>query len=194
MPYLDGIEIYHLPPFSPELAARSCSAARSTMAALLDPVTGARKSRARPGCPARDFYQSVIHAVLGEQQEKAALTTPAYAGRSISCSIGHVLVEVVKDVAPMMVGGFIYPFSEFATPRTDSPSGSAIRRDPKAAIQEARQLMAGGGLCQGFKDVDFLVRDSRHFKLWAVAIQAMLKEALNVEVHPPHRPGLGVVR
>ena len=27
-----------------------------------------------------------------------------------------VLVDVVKDVAPMMVGGFIYPFSEFATP------------------------------------------------------------------------------
>jgi len=23
----------------------------------------------------------------------------------------------VKDVAPMMVGGFIYPFSEFATPK-----------------------------------------------------------------------------
>ena len=28
-----------------------------------------------------------------------------------------VLVDVVKDVAPLMTGGFIYPFSEFATPR-----------------------------------------------------------------------------
>ena len=29
----------------------------------------------------------------------------------------QVLVDVVKDVAPLMMGGFIYPFSEFATPR-----------------------------------------------------------------------------
>jgi peptide/nickel transport system substrate-binding protein len=33
------------------------------------------------------------------------------------------------------------------------------------------------------KDVDFLVRDAPSFKLWAPAIQAMLKEALNIETN-----------
>ena len=31
----------------------------------------------------------------------------------------HVLVDVVKDVAPMMVGGFVYPFSEWASPKEE---------------------------------------------------------------------------
>jgi hypothetical protein len=29
------------------------------------------------------------------------------------------LIDVVKDVAPMMVGGFLYPFSELAAPQQE---------------------------------------------------------------------------
>src|SRR5438445_31909 len=55
------------------------------------------------------------------------------------------------------------------------------QRDPKASVQEARKLMAEAGYPNGLKDVDFLVREIATFKLWAVAIQAMLKETLNIE-------------
>ena len=41
--------------------------------------------------------------------------------------------------------------------------------------------MAAAGYAKGLKGVDLLVRDVPHTKIWAVAIQAMLKEALNVE-------------
>ena len=50
-----------------------------------------------------------------------------------------VLMDVVKDVAPMRVGGFIYPFSEFATPpeeltkRVGYQTGSDGRRSRKRA-------------------------------------------------------------
>src|SRR5437660_1183095 len=54
--------------------------------------------------------------------------------------------------------------------------------DPPAAIKEARQLMAAAGHAKGLQGLDWLVRDGALTKLWAVAIQAMLKEALNVEV------------
>src|SRR5262249_59626551 len=37
------------------------------------------------------------------------------------------------------------------------------------------------GYGQGLKDLDFVVRDIQTFKLWAVAIQAMLKEHINVD-------------
>jgi ABC-type transport system substrate-binding protein len=43
-------------------------------------------------------------------------------------------------------------------------------------------LLAAAGYPKGFK-ADFLVRDSPNLKLWGVAIQAMLKEALNVEAN-----------
>ena len=44
-------------------------------------------------------------------------------------------------------------------------------------------MLAAAGYANGLKDVDFLVRDSPSFKLWAVAIQAMLKETLNIETN-----------
>jgi len=92
-------------------------------------------------------------------------------------------VDVVKDVAPMMVGGFIYPFSEWATPVEEMSKRLGYQRDPKASIQEARRLMAEAGYGKGLKNLDFLVREVATFKLWAVAIQAMLKEALNIDTN-----------
>jgi ABC-type transport system substrate-binding protein len=88
---------------------------------------------------------------------------------------------VVKDVAPMMVGGFIYPFSEFATPLDQLTKRLGYQDDPTAAIKEAKALMAAAGYPNGFKDIDILVRDVPSFKLWSQAIQSMLQQALNIE-------------
>src|SRR5262245_61660533 len=81
----------------------------------------------------------------------------------------------------MMVGGFLYPFSEFATPADKMAERPGYQVDTTAAIKEARQLLAAAGYPQGLKNLDFMVRDINTFKLWSVAIQAMLKEALNIE-------------
>src|SRR5207302_4993292 len=53
--------------------------------------------------------------------------------------------------------------------------------DPAASIKEARALMAAAGHPNGIKGLDYMVREIATFKLWSVAIQAMLKEALNIE-------------
>jgi len=92
-----------------------------------------------------------------------------------------VLVEVVKDVAPMMFGGFIYPFSEFATPKEELTKRLGYQADPAAAIKEARALMAAAGYQGGMKGLDYLVRDIAIFRLWSQAIQAMLQQTLNIE-------------
>jgi len=55
--------------------------------------------------------------------------------------------------------------------------------DPTAAIKEARQLMAAAGYANGLKNIDFMVRDINTFKLWSVALQAMLKETLNIDTN-----------
>jgi ABC-type transport system substrate-binding protein len=92
-----------------------------------------------------------------------------------------VLVDVVKDVAPMQVGGFLYPFSDFATPKAELAKRVGYQEDPTASLKEARALLAAAGHGNGIKGLDFLVRDVPTFKLWAQAIQAMLQEGLKVE-------------
>jgi hypothetical protein len=51
-----------------------------------------------------------------------------------------VLVEVVKDLAPTMIG-FIYPFSESATPQDELEKRVGYQSDPAVSINEARALL-----------------------------------------------------
>ena len=97
-------------------------------ARALDPVT-AKKVQATPGMSSTAFYQSVIQAVWLNNAKKP-FNDPRVR-RALHLALNRpTLVDVVKDVAPMMVGGFLYPFSEFATLQTRWPSGRAIRPIP----------------------------------------------------------------
>jgi peptide/nickel transport system substrate-binding protein len=178
LPYVDRLEVYHLPPFSPELGA-SLLAGKLDYARLLDPVS-AQKVKQTPGMSATDFYQSVIQAVWVNNDHKP-LNDPRVRRAMHLVFDRYVLVDVVKDVAPMLVGGFIYPFSEWSAPTEDLSKRLGYQRDPKASIQEARRLLAAAGYPNGLKNLDFLVREAATFKLWAGAIQARLKETLNIE-------------
>ena len=82
---------------------------------ITDPVT-ARKAKATPGLSTTAFNQSVIQATWVNNKKKP-LDDPRVRRAMHLVLDKPVLVEVVKDVTPMMVGGFIYPFSEFATPK-----------------------------------------------------------------------------
>jgi ABC-type transport system substrate-binding protein len=178
LPYLDGIEYYHGLPFSPELGS-AVLAGRTDYARIVDPVTS-RKAKATAGMSSLNFYQSVIQGTWPNAKKKPF--DDARVRRAVHLVLDKaVLVDVVKDVAPMMVGGFIYPFSEFATPLDQLEKRLGYQADPTAAIKEAKGLMAAAGYANGTKGLDFLVRDVATFKLWAQAIQAMLQQTLNVE-------------
>jgi peptide/nickel transport system substrate-binding protein len=178
LPYLDGIEFYHALPFSPELGSALLSN-RVDYGRIVDPVT-ARKAKATPGMSSTDFYQSVIQGTWMNNKKKP-LDDPRVR-RAFNLVLDKpVLIDVVKDVAPMMVGGFIYPFSEFATPKEELAKRPGYQADPTAAIKEAKALMAAAGYGSGAKGLDFLVREVASFKLWSQAIQAMLQQTLNVE-------------
>jgi len=179
LPYLDGLEFYHLLQFSPELGSAILSN-RVDYVRITDPVT-ARKAKEVPGLSATDFYQSVIQAVWVNTKKKP-LDDPRVRRAFHLVFERAVLVDVIKDVSPMMVGGFIYPFSEFATPKAELAKRVGYQDDPAASIKEAKALMAAAGYAKGIKGLDFMVREVATFKLWAQAIQAMLKEALDVEV------------
>jgi ABC-type transport system substrate-binding protein len=179
LPLVDKLEIYHMPPFSPELGASFLSG-KLDYARLLDPVSW-RKAKEMKGVTAAAFNQSVIQAFWMNMVKNKALADRRVR-RAIHLAMDrHTLVEVVKDTAPMQVGGFVYPFHEMSTPVSELEKKLGYQKDIKPAVQEARRLMKEAGYASGLKGLDFVVREANTFKLWAVAIQAMLKEHLNIE-------------
>ena len=178
LPYLDGIEFYHVLPFSPEMAS-AILANRVDYVFATDPATF-RKATATPTMSTVTHYQSVLHATMINNGRKP-FEDPRVR-RAMHLALDRpALIEVVKDVAPMMAGGFLYPFSEFAAPQQEREKWLGHQADPAAAIKEARALMAAAGHSDGIKGLDFMVREIAIFKLWSQAIQAMLKESLNIE-------------
>ena len=106
LPYLDGIEFYHLLPFSPELGAAILSG-RVDYARALDPAT-ARKAAAMPGMSTAKFYQSVIHATWINDKRKP-FDDPRVRRALHLLLEKQVLVDVVKDVSPADDGGLHLP-------------------------------------------------------------------------------------
>ena len=97
-------------PFSPELGSAVLSG-RCDYIRITDPVT-ARKAKATPGLSTTAFNQSVIQGVWVNAKHKP-LDDPRVR-RALHLAFDRpALIDVVKDVTPMRVGGFIYPFSRF---------------------------------------------------------------------------------
>jgi ABC-type oligopeptide transport system substrate-binding subunit len=169
-----------MPPFSAELGAAFLSG-KLDYARLLDPVSW-RKAKEMQGVTGAAFNQSVIQCVFPNLKKKPL--ADARVRRAIHLAMDrNALVEVVKDTAPMQIGGFVYPFHEASTPRAELEKKLGYQKDIKPAVQEAQKLMKEAGYGGGIKGLDFLVREANTFKLWAVAIQAMLKEHLNIETN-----------
>src|ERR1700730_1564717 len=113
LPYLEGIKSSSKLPFSAEMGSAIISGP-----VLYVPTAGPltmRKAQSTPGLSTATYYQSVVHATW-VNNEKEPLDDPRVRRAMLLVLDKPVLVEVVKDVSPMMFGGFIYPFSEFATP------------------------------------------------------------------------------
>jgi peptide/nickel transport system substrate-binding protein len=174
LPYLDGIEFYHLLPFSPELGAAILSG-RIDYARALDPGT-ARKAAAMPGMSTAKFYQSVVHATWMNAKRKP-FDDPRVRRAMHLLFEKQLLVDVVKDVSPLMVGGFIYPFSQFATPKDQLVKRLGYQDDSTAAIKEANSLLAAAGQGSSMRPLDVMVRDLNHHKLFGIAIQEILRGA-----------------
>jgi len=178
LPYLDGVTFYHALPFSTELGS-SILSGRVDYARITDPVT-ARKAKDTKGMKTTAFNQSVIQGCWVNSKKKP-FDDPRVRRAMHLAFDRHTLVDVVKDVAPMRVGGFIYPFSEFATPTEELFKRVGYQTDTGPALKEAKALLAAAGQANGMQGLDFLVRDVPTFKLWAQAIQAMLQEGLNIQ-------------
>src|SRR5437773_10202748 len=128
----------------------------------MDPVSW-RKAKEMPGATAANFNQSVIQAFWTNMNKKP-LADPRVR-RAIHLAMDrHALVEVVKDTAPTQVGGSVYPFHEFSTPRAQLEKRRGYQADATPAVQEARRLMREAGYRQGKKALDLGGRYTAHVK------------------------------
>ena len=191
LPLVDGLEVYHALPFSPEMASALLSN-RVDYVRVTDPATMRRVAQT-PGMSGAQYYQSVIHAVWPNNKKKP-FDDPRVRRAMHLVLDRPVLVEAAKDLAPTMVGGFIYPFSEFATPKDELAKRVGYQADPAASIKEARALLQAAGVGRGLKGLDFLVRDLPNTKLWSQAVQGMLRETLNIETNLRVAPEFDLVR
>jgi len=132
LPLIDGLEVYHALPFSPEMASALLSN-RVDYVRVTDPGTMKRVAQT-PGMSGAQYYQSVIHAVWPNNKKKS-FSDPRVRRAMHLVLDRPVLVEVAKDLAPTMVGGFIYPFSEFATPKDELEKRVGYQSDPAASIK-----------------------------------------------------------
>src|SRR5215475_7450037 len=148
LPYLDDIEFYHFEPFSPPLGA-ALFAGRIDYARLLDQVSR-KKLETTPGMSGTSYYQSAIQAVWVNNTKKP-FDDPRVRRAMHLAFDRPALVDVVKDIAPMLVGGFIYPFSDWATPLPQLSERLGYQADPTATLQEAHQLLAAAGHAQELK-------------------------------------------
>src|SRR5246127_1419291 len=72
LPYLDGIEFYHVLPFSPEMGSAILSG-RVDYVRITDPVT-MRTAQSTPGLSTANYNQSVIHATyLNNKKNRSAI-------------------------------------------------------------------------------------------------------------------------
>jgi peptide/nickel transport system substrate-binding protein len=177
LPYLDGIEFYNLVPFSPELGSGILSG-RVDYGRVTDPVTF-KKAQATKGMKVSSFNQSVIHATY-TNTKRGPLADPRVR-RAMHLALDRpTLIEAIKDVAPMQIGGFMYPFSDLATPKAELVKRLGYQDDPTAAEKEAKSLMAAAGHPNGIQGLDYLIRDLASYHVWSQAIQAMLQQTLNI--------------
>jgi peptide/nickel transport system substrate-binding protein len=162
---------------SPELGSAILSR-RIDYARNVDPATF-RKAQASKGMKVSSFNQSIIHATYTNTKKKP-FDDPRVR-RAMHLALDRpTLIEATKDIAAMQIGGFLYPFSDLATPKTELTKRLGYQDDPAAAENEAKALMAAAGYKNGIQGLDYLVRDLAVYHVWSQAVQAMLQQTLNI--------------
>ncbi len=145
LPYLDGIEFYHFAGFSPELGA-ALLARRIDYGRLLDPVT-LRKAQATPGMSGTDFYQSAIHAVTVNNTKKPFDDPRVRRAFHLVCN-RPVLVEAVKDIAPMLSRRVYLSLLGVCHAAGQTVRAARLPGRPDRRHQRSQATHGGGRLCQ----------------------------------------------
>ena len=178
LPYLDGIEVFHLE-FGPKTGA-ACLAHTIDFCWGIDPVSEQKAQRMKGLTTARvypttywglwlNFRTKPFDDVRVRRAVNLVLDKPA-------------LIEAVSESVGTERAGWVLPtdpyFQEYWAKAKEHPGWRSPTAEDRA---EAKRLMREAGYEQGLKGLDFVVRDIPFQLAWAPMVQDILKRELKIE-------------
>src|SRR5712692_9780435 len=178
LPYLDGIDIYHLE-FGPKTGA-ACLAHIVDFCWGIDPISEKKAKKIKGLHTARIFPATYWGLWLNFRVKPF---DDVRGRRAINLVLDKAaLVDAVSDSVGSVRAGWLLPpdsfFQEYWAKVQEQPGW----RSPTAEdLAEARRLMKEAGYENGIKGLDFLIRDISFYLSWGPIVQDMLKRELKIE-------------
>ncbi len=178
LPYLDGIEVYHLDVGQKTGAA--CLAHTIDYCWGIDPIS-AKKAKNIKGLNVANIFPTAPHGLWLNLKKKPF--DDVRVRRAINLVLDKpALSEAIYEVIPIVAAGWLLStdplFQEYWGKVREQPGW----RSPTAAdIAEARRLMQEAGYENGIKGLDFMVRDVTPHIATAPMVQDVLKRELKIE-------------
>src|SRR5216683_8144051 len=178
LPYLDGIDIYHLE-FGPKTGA-ACLAHIVDFCWGIDPISEKKAKKIKGLHTARIFPATYWGLWLNFRVKPF---DDVRVRRAINLVLDKAaLVDAVSDSVGSVRAGWLLPpdsfFQEYWAKVQEQPGW----RSPTAEdLAEAKRLMQEAGYENGIKGLDFMVRDIPFQLAWAPIVQDVLKRELKIE-------------
>jgi peptide/nickel transport system substrate-binding protein len=178
LPYLDGLEVYHLD-VGPKTGA-ACLAHTIDFCFAIDPVS-AKKAKTIKGLNVANIFPTAPHGLWLNFKKKPF--DDVRVRRAINLVLDKpALSEAIYEVIPIVPAGWLLPtdplFQNYWGKVREQPGW----RPPTAEdLTEAKRLMREAGYEQGLKGLDFMVRDVTPHLATAPIVQDVLKRELKIE-------------
>jgi peptide/nickel transport system substrate-binding protein len=178
LPYLEGIEVYHLE-FGPKTGA-ACLAHTIDYCFGIDPISEKKAKNIKGLHTTRILPTGLLGLFLNSKIKPFADTRVR---RAINLVLDKAaLVDAVSDSVGTVRAGWLLPIDPFFQEYWGKAQEQPGWRSPTAEdLAEAKRLMQDAGYEQGIKGLDFVVRDIPFQLAWAPIVQDMLKRELKIE-------------
>jgi peptide/nickel transport system substrate-binding protein len=178
LPYLDGIEIYHLDVGQKTGAA--CLAHSIDYCFAIDPISEKRAKNIK-GLHTAHIFPTAPHGLWLNLKKKPF--DDVRVRRAINLVLDKAaLSEAIYEVIPIVAAGWLLPtdplFQEYWNKVREQPGWRSPTAEDRA---EAKRLMQEAGYENGLKGLDFLVRDVTPHIATAPMVQDLLKRELKIE-------------
>jgi peptide/nickel transport system substrate-binding protein len=180
IPYLDGIELLHIPAWTDRgTAVLTGQADYSPNVSLETHQEGLKRKDIvgtvrYPG----EFNSYQVHI----NNERKPFNDPRVR-RAINLAVSRQnLIKAFGTQEPIVLTRWMTHASEFASPLAELEKLPGYRADKTADLAEAKKLMAAAGLADGIKGVDFVSASvAPHAEILAPAFQDELRRTLGIE-------------
>jgi peptide/nickel transport system substrate-binding protein len=178
LPYLDGIEVFHLE-FGPKTGA-ACLAHTIDFCWGIDPISE-RKAKNIKGLNTTRIYPTAPFGLFLNFKTKPF--DDVRVRRAINLVLDKAaLVDAVAESVGVVRAGWVLPTDPFFKEYWEKVKEQPGWRSPTAEdIAEAKRLMKEAGYEHGIKGLDFVVRDIPFQIAWAPIVQDILKRELKIE-------------